>query len=455
MAANPSRNGAQMMTAAEAASELGVKIGTLYAYVSRGWLKSYRRKVGRQALYRRSEVEAMRGVSTPERGLRAHSLPDASSWVTIAQPPTDGSSTGVIVAESAISSIADGALAYRGYPIEELVGRASFEETCLLLWNGERPAPAEVEGLNAEITAMTLPPAAASALAAVGDAPSLPRLEVMITAMAADERKRQQQRSRIEQAHGIMGSLPLAFAGSQISTVGEAAAGVRNSARAGRNGKRHERGMAARMLELVRRGDYAEADRDALDRVLVACAEHELNASTFAARVVASTGADLYACVVAGLCSLSGPIHGGACDRIEAMLAEIEAGARVERCVAAFNEKHSLPPGFGHGIYPNGDPRAALLKKVAFTIARRRERKLFDTALKIEEAVWKRQRLRPNLDFYLTVCVRMLGLPRGMPAAIFALGRCAGWIAHSLEQYADNRLIRPRMRYRGSPIRHW
>lgn len=449
MVVNPSRNGAQMLTAAEAASELGVKLGTLYAYVSRGWLKSYRRKVGRQALYRRSEVEALRGVGTPERGLRAHSLPDASSWVTIAQPPTDGSSTGVIVAESAVSSIADGALAYRGYPIEELVGHASFEEICLLLWNGERPAPAEVESLNAEIAMMALPPAAAAALAALGDdAPPLPRLEVMITAIAAEERKRQ-QRSRIEQAHVIIGSLPLGFAGDAAGQAG-------SSARIGRNGKRYDSGgVAARMLALVHHGDNAEADRDALDRVLVACAEHELNASTFAARVVASTGADLYACVVAGLCSLSGPIHGGACDRIEEMLAKIEAGLRVERCLAAFQEKESLPPGFGHGIYPNGDPRAALLKKVAVATARRRGRKIFEMAVKIEEAVWKRQRLRPNLDFYLTVCVRMLGLPRGMPAAIFALGRCAGWIAHSLEQYADNRLIRPRMRYRGSSIRHW
>ncbi|HEX4210965.1 MAG TPA: citrate/2-methylcitrate synthase, partial [Candidatus Binataceae bacterium] len=370
------------------------------------------------------------------------------------QPPTDGSSSGVIVAESAVSSIADGALAYRGYPIEELVGRASFEEICLLLWNGERPAPAEVESLNGEIAAMTLPPAAAASLAAVGDdAPALPRLEVMITAIAAEDRKRQ-QRSRIEQAHVIIGSLPLAF--GQPLAIGEIRiAGSEAATRGGRNGKRHERGLAARMLELVHHGDYAEADREALDRVLVACAEHELNASTFAARVVASTGADLYACVVAGLCSLSGPIHGGACDRIEAMLAEIEAGMRVERCVAAFQNKQSLPPGFGHGIYPNGDPRAALLKKVALATARRRGRKIFEMALKIEEAVWKRQRLRPNLDFYLTVCVRMLGLPRGMPAAIFALGRCAGWIAHSLEQYADNRLIRPRMRYRGSPIRRW
>src|SRR3984957_334067 len=164
--ANSERAG--MMTANEAADQLGVKLGTLYAYVSRGWLKSYRRKVGRQALYKRSEVEALRGVGTPERGLRAHSLPDASSWVTIAQAPTEGSSTGVIVAESAVSSIAGGALSYRGYPIEELVGRASFEEICLLLWNGERPAPAEVESLNAEITAMTLPAAAAPALGGGG-----------------------------------------------------------------------------------------------------------------------------------------------------------------------------------------------------------------------------------------------------------------------------------------------
>jgi citrate synthase len=209
------------------------------------------------------------------------------------------------------------------------------------------------------------------------------------------------------------------------------------------------------MLAVAHHGEPLEADREALDRVLVACAEHELNASTFAARVVASTGADLYACVVAGLCSLSGPIHGGACDRIERMFAEIESGTRVERCIAGFQDTHSLSPGFGHGIYPDGDPRAVLLKKTALTIARRRGRKLMDTALKIEEAVWSRQQLHPNLDFYLTVCVRLLGFPCGMPAAIFALGRTAGWIAHSLEQYADNRLIRPRMRYRGSPLRHW
>jgi citrate synthase len=188
---------------------------------------------------------------------------------------------------------------------------------------------------------------------------------------------------------------------------------------------------------------------------LVACAEHELNASTFAARVVASTGADLYACVLAALCSLSGPIHGGACDRIERMFGDLAAGARIDSCLDACAREERLPPGFGHAIYPEGDPRAALLRKNAAAIARRKGRRIFETALKVEEAVWKRNQLRPNLDFYLTVCTRMLGFAPGMPAAIFAVGRTAGWIAHSLEQYADNRLIRPKIRYRGVPIRHW
>ena len=113
---------AGMMTAGEAAEQLGVKLGTLYAYVSRGWLKSYRRKVGRQALYRRADIEALRGVVSNERGRRGRSLPAASTWVTVAQPKSiDDGAPGVIVAESAVSSINEGKLAYRGYPIEEIV----------------------------------------------------------------------------------------------------------------------------------------------------------------------------------------------------------------------------------------------------------------------------------------------------------------------------------------------
>src|SRR5216684_4288912 len=429
---------AGMITASEAAGQLGVKLGTLYAYVSRGWLNSYRRKVGRQALYRRSDIEALRGVVSTERGRRGRSLPAASSWVTVAQPKSnDDGAPGVIVAESAVSSINDLKLAYRGYPIEEIVADASFEEVCLLLWSGERPVAEEIAALRAEIHGAQMPPSVADALAAVGDdAPPLLRLAAVMPSLAAWDH-RQPPRTRIDRAKLIISQLPLALGDF---TTGNPARGT---------------GMAGRLLGLVPASAGEDWEVAALDRVLVACAEHELNASTFAARVVASTGADLFASVLAALCSLSGPIHGGACDRIEAMFSELESGARMDECLSSFTRDHRLPPGFGHAIYPEGDPRAVLLRAVAQSIAKHRGKRMFETALKVEAAVWKREHLRPNLDFYLTVCVRMLGFPRSIPAAIFAIGRASGWIAHALEQYADNRLIRPRMRYRGAPLRHF
>jgi citrate synthase len=434
MAAHPSSDGPQMLTAAEAAERLGVKLGTLYAYVSRGWLKSYKRKVGRETLYRSADIEALRGVSMPERGRRARSLPDASSWVTIAQPRTDGTPSGVIVAESAVSSIAGAQLAYRGYPIEELFEHASFEEVCLLLWDGERPSREQTCALLAQLERIELSPTVERALAAIGDtAPPLLRLAAMMPAMAAADDNGSAAASR-DRAPRIIGTMPLVLYPSD-----------------------RERPPGSIAARLVSRGlpDASEWEIRAVSQILIACAEHELNASTFAARVVASTGADLYASVLAALCSLSGPIHGGACDRIERMFDALDSGVKLDLLLGDFSKRRLLPPGFGHAIYPNGDPRAALLKKLATAIARERDKRLLDIAIKIEESVWKRQRLRPNLDFYLTVCVRMLGFPPGLPAGIFALGRTAGWIAHSLEQYLDNRLIRPRMRYRGSSLRHW
>jgi citrate synthase len=428
-----------MLTAAEAAARLGIKLGTLYAYVSRGWLKSYKRKVGRETLYRRADIDAMRGVTTPERGRRARSLPDASSWVTIAQPDSDADSAGVIVAESAISSSVDGRLAYRGYAIEELVEAATFEEVALLLWHGERPSTQSVAALRVEVSRSALPPAVVAALAAVGPAaPPLLRLQVMMPTLAATQPHAPALNS-IAQAPAILSAMPPAMLAAYRAT---------------RDPHGAPPTIAGRLLYRAF-GEAPEWAHVAADRILVACAEHELNASTFAARVVASTGADLHASVLAALCSLSGPIHGGACDRIEQMLAELEAGARLDKLLADFRERNLLPPGFGHAIYPGGDPRATLLRTVAAELARHKGRRLFELAHKIEDQVWRRERLRPNLDFYLTVCVRMMGFPQGLPAGVFALGRAAGWIAHSLEQYADNRLIRPRMRYRGSHLRHW
>ena len=429
----------RMMTAAEAAAHLDIKVGTLYAYVSRGWLPSFRRRVGRQALYRRDDVEALRGIVAPERGRRGRSLPDASSWVTVAQPRgSETPASGIIVAESAISSIHEGRLAYRGYPIEELFQVASFEEVSLLLWKGERPDGGAVADLRRGIARAQMPPAASASIAAMGDnAPPLLRIAAVLPVLASSDR-RGDSMPTVDRAARIMGMLPLVLAPDR----GARAAPAGNS-------------VATRLVSVALRASPLDWEIAAVDRILVACAEHEFNASTFAARVVASTGADLYASLLAAVCSLSGPIHGGACDRIEQMLAELEAGMRLDECLRTATLRWRLPPGFGHAIYPNGDPRAMLLKKEAASIARRRGARLFDMARLVEDAVWQRERLRPNLDFYLTVCARMLGFARGLPAAIFALGRVPGWIAHILEQYADNRLIRPRMRYRGAPLRHW
>jgi citrate synthase len=137
------------------------------------------------------------------------------------------------------------------------------------------------------------------------------------------------------------------------------------------------------------------------------------------------------------------------------MFSDLAGGLRIDDQLNLFERERSLPPGFGHAIYPDGDPRAKMLKQLAGAVARHKGRRVLELALKVEEAVHKRDQLMPNLDFYLTVCARMLDFPAGLPSAIFALARSAGWIAHGLEQYADNRLIRPRMRYRGVPIRHW
>jgi citrate synthase len=437
-----------MLTAAEAAHHLGVKLGTLYAYVSRGWIKSYRRRVGRQALYRRADIEALRGLVAPERGRRARSLPDASSWVTVAQPIRPAAETpvpGVIVTESAVSSIVDGRLAYRGYPIDEVIEHATFEEVSLLLWNGERPSMEAAAELRKAIASAKMPTPVATAISAMGDdAPPLLRLSAMMPSLAAWERHGEQL-DRPSRARLIISMLPLSLS-SMLPLP------LARKARAHADG---EGGMAERLLLTVAGSTATDFEIVAMNRVLVACAEHELNASTFAARVVASTGADLYASVLAALCSLSGPIHGGACELVEQMFAQLDHGMRIDECLEAFTREHRLPPGFGHAIYPEGDPRAVLLKQTAQTIARRKGRKLYETALKVEQAVFRRDRLRPNLDFYQTVCTRMLGFPVGSPAAIFAIARAAGWIAHALEQYANNRLIRPRMRYRGVPLRHW
>jgi citrate synthase len=181
-------------------------------------------------------------------------------------------------------------------------------------------------------------------------------------------------------------------------------------------------------------------DAAALRRALVLCADHELNASTFAVRIVASTGASLAACLTAGLAALSGPLHGGATERVEALVDEVEWAGDAWRVVEERLRRGDPLPGFGHPLYPAGDPRCAALLAAAALDGR-------VAALAVAgERIGGRP---PNLDFGLVALRRSLGLPRGAALALFAIGRLAGWIAHALEQQATGKLLRPRARYVG------
>jgi citrate synthase len=184
-----------------------------------------------------------------------------------------------------------------------------------------------------------------------------------------------------------------------------------------------------------------------IDRALILCADHELNVSSFTARCVASAGATPYAAVVAGLAALGGVKHGGNTARVEAFLTEAEAAGDAREVVASRLRRGEAIPGFGHPLYPEGDPRAAAL------LAALAEKYPGSEALRLsEEAIGAAAGLmdeRPNVDFALVVLARVLGLPAGGALATFALGRTVGWVGHAIEQYEVDRIIRPRARYVG------
>jgi citrate synthase len=202
--------------------------------------------------------------------------------------------------------------------------------------------------------------------------------------------------------------------------------------------------VAARLARAL--GARSAAATRAVDVALIVCADHELNISTFAARVAASGGADVYGCLAAGLGAFSGPDHGRASDRVEALVDEALARG-AERAVRDRLSRGERVPGFGHPLYRSGDPRVPALVGVIEPIeGATAERRVLE---QIAKTMRKAGHPAPNLDFGLVAMRRALGAPRGAASALFAIGRCAGWIAHVLEQRGTPGLLRPRARYIG------
>jgi len=209
-------------------------------------------------------------------------------------------------------------------------------------------------------------------------------------------------------------------------------------------------GVSANFLYMLRGTPPNELERKAVEVLMVLLADHELNASTFTARVIASTLADMHSALVGALGALKGPLHGGANQRVMEMILDIPDVETVQAYIAGMLENKKRIMGFGHRVYRTEDPRTRHLRKYSELLCEsRNEQHIHEISRRIEQAVMEAKGIYPNVDFYSATVQHALGIPAEYFTAVFAASRTAGWIAHILEQYADNRLIRPTSHYIG------
>jgi citrate synthase len=367
----------------------------------------------------------------------------------------------IIAARSAICRVDGeaGRLYYRGYEIADLVGAASFEDTTRLLWFGELPSPAERAEFAARLAeTRPLPPPVLDLLRRLPrDCHPLDALRTAVSLAAASDPdvRSDEPAANLRKAYRLMNLVPATVAAWQRIRTGREPVAARPDG-----------SHAANFLSMLDGKEPSAEVARILDVILTLHADHEFNASTFAARVAVATVADMHSAVVAAISTLKGPRHGGANEDVLAMLLEIAEPQRAEAFVegrigarAALSKRDranpkSRMPGFGHRVYKVDDARARVLRGMAKSMAEATGRgKLFEVAERLYDAMKARTSLPVNVDFFSAVVYDALGIPPDFCTSIFAVGRVAGWCAHIMEQYADNRLIRPRADYIGPPAR--
>jgi citrate synthase len=390
----------EWISSAEAARRLGVSAATLYAYVSRGLLRSEGTSGQRERRYRADDVSRLK--RRRDVGRKAESI--AANALDFGTP----------VLESSLTLIENGHLYYRGHDAARLARSSSLEQIAHLLWDcDDRP-----------FAASNLPPMSTALRSAWTATPTLSTVDRCLVLLPAAARWDhpswvEDRTSMLETGVRILRLLTAAVTGEPLQSLSV-----------------HEQLAAAW---------HVPADHAALIRAaLVLSADHEFNASAFAARVVASTGANLYGSTVAGLAAINGPRHGGVTRQVARLLDDLRGAADIE---AELTKHAGRLPGFGHQLYPDGDVRAAtLLAMLREFLPRSPELAFAERAAAAAEHLTN---LKPNVDFTTVVIEKALGLPRDSALAMFLLGRTVGWIAHALEQAAHGALIRPRARYTG------
>jgi citrate synthase len=353
-----------------------------------------------------------------------------------------------------------GVLAYCGYDIHDLARYATFEEVCYLLWHRRLPTRAELGDLQSQLVAArplpepvlrlmrSLPVASAGRREARVDREEMSSaMDVLRTLTSALGHYDADAGDNSAQANDRKAVRLTAQIGSIVATIGRLGAG------GGPIEPDPVLGHAANFLYMLTGERPSGLATRAFDVALILHADHELNASTFAARVAAATLTDIHSAVVAAIGTLKGPLHGGANADVMRLLLEIGAEAPLEKAeetVGAKLARKEKIPGFGHRVYRTEDPRATHLRQMSRDLGQRAGLPIwFEMSQRIEALVKREKQLNPNVDFYSASTYHALGIPIDLFTPIFAVSRISGWTAHVLEQYANNRLIRPRADYVG------
>ena len=352
---------------------------------------------------------------------------------------------GVVAAETQLCDLdgKNGRLAYRGYDIDELARQATLEEVTYLLWHGELPTRSQCDQFQAElVAARSIPPDLLQAFALMPrqtDPMRVLQAAVAILGMHDPDATDNSHAANLRKAGRLT---------SQMSTAICAHHRIRSGLDPVPPSK--DLGHAANFLYMLSGQTPSAVTTRAFDASLVLYAEHELNASTFTTRVIAATLSDMHSAVAGGVGALKGTLHGGAGEAVMRTLIEIGEVDRVDSFTErALAEKRRLM-GFGHRVYTAGDPRAAILRGMAEEACRQSgQATWYDMAVKLHARVNAAKKLIPNVDFYSAPLFYSIGIPVDLFTPVIAAARIAGWTANLLEQYDDNRLIRPRADYKG------
>ena len=357
---------------------------------------------------------------------------------------------GVVAAETTIARVfgEEGRLVYRGYEIEDLAANASFEEVCWLLWNDDLPTRTQLDELKAELAeALPLDDRILSVIRhAPRSAHPMATLRTAASALSFTDPEAEDMSEAANRRKAVRITAQLAVLSAAIDRIRKGLDPVEADP---------SLGLGANFLWMLTGERPDDLQTRTIDAALTLHAEHGLNASTFAARVTAATLADMHSAVVSAIGALKGPLHGGANEQVMAMLKRIGDAERAESWVVDALERKEKIMGFGHRVYRTTDPRAPILRDLSVQLSERAaDTPWLDISNRVVDVMRREMDTRgkqiyPNVDFFSASVYYTLGIPTDLFTNVFAIARAAGWTAHVIEQYGNNRLIRPEADYTG------